>query len=181
MAALLTVAHDGNVRPMRCACIDVGSNTTRLLVADADGAGLREVLQDRAYTRLGAGGEVPPERVAAIAEAVAGQVRRAAGCGCGSLRVVGTAALREAVNRDELVAAIERAAGVDVEILSGEAEARLAFAGATRTLPEPPAGEVGVVDVGGGSTELVVGTARDGVSWCASYQPVAWLMAPPAR
>ncbi len=155
---------------MPVACIDIGSNTTRLLVADADGGSLREVLQDRAYTRLGGGGEVPPERVAAIAEAVAAQVRQAAACGCGALRVVGTAALREAVNRDELVAAIERAAGVGVEVLSGEAEARLAFAGATRTLAEPPAGAVGVVDVGGGSTELVVGSAEGGVTWCASFR-----------
>jgi exopolyphosphatase/guanosine-5'-triphosphate,3'-diphosphate pyrophosphatase len=153
-----------------CGCIDIGSNTTRLLVADAEGGALREVLQDRAYTRLGGGGEVPPERIAAIAEAVAEQVRRAGACGCGPLRAVGTAALREAVNRDELVAAIERAAGVPVHVLSGEEEARLAFVGATRTLPEPPAGEVGVVDVGGGSTELVVGTAEAGVTWCTSFR-----------
>ena len=155
---------------MLCGCIDIGSNTTRLLVADAEGGGVRPVLEDREYTRLGGGGQVPPERVAAIAAAVAAQVRRAGELGCGPVRVVGTAALREAANRDELVAAIERAAGVPVEILSGEAEARLAFAGATRTLPDPPAGEVGVVDVGGGSTELVVGTATDGVTWCASFR-----------
>ena len=86
------------------------------------------------------------------------------------IRAVGTAALRDATNRDELVAAIEQAAGIPIEILSGDEEARLAFAGATRTLSHPPPGEVGVVDVGGGSTELAVGTLADGVSWCASFR-----------
>jgi exopolyphosphatase/guanosine-5'-triphosphate,3'-diphosphate pyrophosphatase len=153
-----------------CGCIDIGSNTTRLLVADAEGGRLREVLQDRAYTRIGAAGELSRERIAEIAAAVAAQVRAAAACGCGPLRAVGTAALRDAANRDELIAAIEREAGIAVDVLSGEEEARLAFAGATRTLGEVPAGQVGVVDVGGGSTEVVVGTAGTGVSWCASLR-----------
>jgi exopolyphosphatase/guanosine-5'-triphosphate,3'-diphosphate pyrophosphatase len=153
-----------------CACIDIGSNTTRLLVADpaSDGT-LREVMQQRAYTRLRGENECPPTRIAAIAGAVAEQVRLARECGCVRLRAVGTAALRDTVNRDELIAAIERAAGIDVEILTGEEEARLAFTGATRTLGHRPTGDVGVVDVGGGSTELVVGTLADGVSWCASF------------
>ncbi|HEV2062131.1 MAG TPA: hypothetical protein VGR12_04695, partial [Solirubrobacteraceae bacterium] len=143
---------------MLCACIDIGSNTTRLLVADAVDGTLREVMQQRAYTRLRGKNEVPPERIAAIAEAVATQVRLARECGCGRVRAVGTAALRDTVNRDQLVEAIEEAAGLRVEILSGDEEARLAFAGTTRTLDHLPTGEVGVVDVGGGSTEIVVGT-----------------------
>ena len=155
---------------MLCACIDIGSNTARLLVADAADGSLREVMQQRAYTRLRGKNEVTPDRIATIAEAVATQVRLARECGCGRLRVVGTAALRDTVNRDDLVEAIERAAGVRVEILSGEDEARLAFAGATRTLSHLPLGEVGVVDVGGGSTEVVVGTLADGVSWSASFR-----------
>jgi exopolyphosphatase/guanosine-5'-triphosphate,3'-diphosphate pyrophosphatase len=151
-----------------CACIDIGSNTTRLLVADAGQGTLRAVLQDRVYTRLRGPAEVPPERIAAIADAVAGHVQLARERGCACVRAVGTAALRDAANRDELTEAIRRRAGVAVEVLSGEEEARLAFAGATRTLPDPPRGDVGVVDVGGGSTELVVGTAAGGVSWSAS-------------
>jgi exopolyphosphatase/guanosine-5'-triphosphate,3'-diphosphate pyrophosphatase len=152
------------------ACIDIGSNTTRLLVADVADGSLREVLQQRAYTRLRGRDEVPPERLAAIADAVATQVRLARECGCVHLRVVGTAALRDTPNRDELVAAIRATTGVDVEILSGDDEAKLAFAGATRTLSHLPLGEVGVVDVGGGSTELVTGTLADGVSWSASFR-----------
>ncbi|MDQ3740406.1 MAG: hypothetical protein M3389_05605 [Actinomycetota bacterium] len=155
---------------MLCACIDIGSNTARLLVADAADGTLREVLQQRAYTHLRGKRECAPERIAAIADAVATQVRLARECGCAHLRVVGTAALRDTVNRDELVAAIERAAGVGVDVLSGEEEARLAFAGATRTLSHLPLGQVGVVDVGGGSTELVVGTLADGVAWSASFR-----------
>jgi exopolyphosphatase/guanosine-5'-triphosphate,3'-diphosphate pyrophosphatase len=153
-----------------CACIDIGSNTARLLVADAAEGTLREVLQQRSYTRLRGKSAIPPERIEAIAEAVATQVRLARECGCVHLRAVGTAALRDTLNRDELVAAIERRSGIPVEVLSGDDEARLAFAGATRTLSHLPLGEVGVVDVGGGSTELVVGTLADGVSWSASFR-----------
>jgi exopolyphosphatase / guanosine-5'-triphosphate,3'-diphosphate pyrophosphatase len=160
-----------------CACIDIGSNTTRLLVAGTQDGRLHEVLQHRAYTRLGAPGPVPPGKVAAVAAAVAAQARLARECGCARLRAVGTAALRDAVNRDELVRAIEREAGVEVDVLSGEHEARLAFAGATRTLSHLPLGEVGVVDVGGGSTEVVVGTLAGGVAWSASLRVGSGLLA----
>ncbi len=162
---------------MLCACIDIGSNTTRLLVADVAGGALREVEQRRAYTRLRGRTEIPPERIDAIADAVASHARVAREHGCAQVRAVGTAALRDAVNGDELSAAIRARAGVTVEVLSGEDEARLAFLGATGTLPEPPRGEVGVVDVGGGSTELVVGTPAGGVSWSTSLRVGSGLLA----
>jgi exopolyphosphatase/guanosine-5'-triphosphate,3'-diphosphate pyrophosphatase len=152
-----------------CACIDIGSNTTRLLVADAKDGRLREVLQHRAYTRLRGDGPIPPEKIEGAAAALEAQLRAARECGCAPPRVVGTSALREAPNRDAVLAALAARTGVEVEILSGEEEARLAFAGATATLPEAPEGEVGVVDVGGGSTELVVGTLADGVTWSTSF------------
>jgi exopolyphosphatase / guanosine-5'-triphosphate,3'-diphosphate pyrophosphatase len=82
--------------------------------------------------------------------------------------VVATAAIRRAPNRGALLAAVRECAGVEVEVLSAEQEARLAFAGATALLDPPPEGTVGVVDVGGGSSELVVGTMRDGVQWIVS-------------
>ena len=154
---------------MLCACIDIGSNTTRLLVAEAQDGHLREVLQQREYTRLRGKGDIPSERIAAVASAVATQVRLARECGAARIRAVGTAALRDAPNRDELVQAIEHETGLRVDVLSGDDEARLAFAGATRTLTHLPLGEVGVVDVGGGSTELVVGTLAGGVTWSASF------------
>ena len=156
---------------MRCACIDIGSNTTRLLVADAADGQLREVMQQRAFTRLGGGkGTIPQEKIATTAEAVATQVRLARECGAEIIRAVGTHAIRQAANGAELCGALEHAAGVRVDVLSGDDEARLAFAGATKTLSHLPLGEVGVVDVGGGSTELVCGSLAEGVRWSQSFR-----------
>ena len=163
---------------MRCACIDIGSNTTRLLVAEpgTGGAVLRDVAADRAFTRLGAGraadGSIGPERIAAVAEVVAAQVAQARQAGAGALRAVATAAVRGAPNRAALCAAVEARAGVAVEVIDAEEEARLAFAGATGTLAglrPRPAERLGVVDVGGGSTELVCGTLSEGVGWSRSF------------
>ena len=155
---------------MLSACIDIGSNTTRLLVAETNDGQLREVLQQRTFTRLGGKGGIGPEKISVCAEAVARQVRVARECGAERLRVVGTAAIRGAANRDELISAVEERAGVRVEVLTGDEEARLAFVGATHTLGHLPLGEVGVVDVGGGSTEIVCGTLADGVSWAESFR-----------
>ena len=79
-----------------------------------------------------------------------------------------TAAIRRAANGAELISAVHQACGLEVKILSGEEEARLAFVGAAQTLDHVPAGPLGVVDVGGGSSELVVGRAPDQVSWSVS-------------
>ncbi|HVW18277.1 MAG TPA: hypothetical protein VHB30_08500 [Solirubrobacteraceae bacterium] len=156
---------------MRCACIDIGSNTTRLLVAEPGPDGLREVLTQRRYTRLrGHDGHIPDEKVREVAAAVATQVELARRCDSDHIRAVATAAIRQASNRDELCAAVERAGGVTVDVLSAEEEARLAFAGATRTLRHAPDGDVAVVDVGGGSTELVCGTVAGGMTWSASFR-----------
>jgi exopolyphosphatase/guanosine-5'-triphosphate,3'-diphosphate pyrophosphatase len=164
---------------MRCACVDIGSNTTRLLVAEPGPAGLREVLAERRFVRLPAGGRaaVPAERVAAVARVVAEQVELARRHGVARPCVVATAAIRSAPNRDELVRAVERAAGVTVTVLSSDDEARLAFDGVTRTLADVPPGRLGVADIGGGSSELVVGTAVGGVEWCASLPIGSGLLA----
>jgi exopolyphosphatase/guanosine-5'-triphosphate,3'-diphosphate pyrophosphatase len=151
-----------------CACIDIGSNTTRLLVADAAPDGLRVVHQERAFTRLGSTGEISQAKVDEVASTVAAQASLARSLGAERIRAVGTAALRAAGNREVVVAAIERESGVMVDVLSGVEEAGLAFLGATRTLGHVPIGEVGVVDVGGGSTEIVCGTVARGVTWSAS-------------
>jgi exopolyphosphatase / guanosine-5'-triphosphate,3'-diphosphate pyrophosphatase len=157
---------------VRCACIDIGSNTTRLLVAESRAGNLHEILGQRAFTRLGSGSRraIPERKVAQVAELVAAQVRMARVCGVDAIRIVATAAIRQAPNRDAFCAAVEAAAGLPVVVLSGEDEARLAFMGATRTLRHAPLGEIGVVDVGGGSSELVVGTMAAGVSWSASFR-----------
>ncbi len=156
----------------RCACIDIGSNTTRLLVAEDGDGRPRELLAQRAFTRLGsarrARGQLGAPMVAEVATLVAHMVRVARELEAERLRIVATSAVREAVDAADLQAAIAAACGVALEILSAEDEARLAFAGAIGMLDDPPAGSLGVVDVGGGSTELVVGSVAAGVTWSAS-------------
>jgi exopolyphosphatase/guanosine-5'-triphosphate,3'-diphosphate pyrophosphatase len=171
--SVLTALDDGSLGPMPCACIDIGSNTTRLLVADvaADGA-LRVLAQERHFTRLAAGraadGTIAAARVGAVAQAVAMQAAIAREVGAGDVVAVATAAVRAAPNGVELCAAIHAACGLEVVVLEPADEAALAFAGATRTLAPAPAGPVAVVDVGGASTELAVGTCAGGVAWSAS-------------
>jgi exopolyphosphatase / guanosine-5'-triphosphate,3'-diphosphate pyrophosphatase len=157
-----------------CGCIDIGSNTTRVLVAEASDGRLRELLQRRAFTRIGKGlkpgAEIPRAKIEEVADVVAAHRRLAEQVGADPLRTVATAAIRGAANRDEFAAVVSERGGVDVTILDGEEEARLAFVGATRTLGRVLDGRVAVVDVGGGSTELAVGTTAGGVSWWASFR-----------
>ncbi|HEY6758298.1 MAG TPA: hypothetical protein VI318_02370 [Baekduia sp.] len=158
----------------RAACIDIGSNTTRLLVAEADperAGGLVEVAAHRAFVRLTASERrfgIPDAKAQAIAEAVAEQALTARANDIAALRVVATAALRDAPGRDGLIARLSAAAGVPVEVLCGEEEARLAFAGATASLAGDGVGTVVVADVGGGSTELAHGAPGHVPSWWAS-------------
>jgi exopolyphosphatase/guanosine-5'-triphosphate,3'-diphosphate pyrophosphatase len=150
---------------MVCACVDIGTNTTRVLVADVRDGRLAEVLQQRVFTRIGTASEIPPAKIDEVAHVVAEQVRLASSAGAEHIRIVATACIRAAVNRDEFLAGMTE----DVEILDGDEEARLAFLGATTTLGKELAGVVGVVDVGGGSTEIAVGTMAGGVDWSASF------------
>lgn len=154
---------------MRCACIDIGTNTTRLLVAEEDHAGaLRVLAQERAFTELGDADEVGPEKTRMLADAVRGQAARARELQTGRLRVVATGALREAGDREVVLEALRDAGGAEVELLSGHEEATLAFTGALSTMRPAPDGVVAVVDVGGGSSEVAVGRAGEGVTWAAS-------------
>jgi exopolyphosphatase / guanosine-5'-triphosphate,3'-diphosphate pyrophosphatase len=157
-----------------CAAIDIGSNTTRLLVAEPDEGQLRTVMEQRAYTRIDSAskrkGKIAAEKVAEIGEAVATQRRLAEELGAEAIKTVATAAVREAKNRDKVVAEINREAGVEVEVLSEEEEGRFAFIGATKTLGHPVEGEIAVVDVGGGSSEIILGTVREGVREVHSFR-----------
>ena len=159
---------------MLCAAIDIGSNTTRLLVAEPQEGQLRKVMEQRAYTRIGKGasknGKITAEKVAEVAEAVTTQVRLAQELGAEVTKVVATAAIREAKNRNKVVKAIAEEAGVDVDVLDAEEEGRLAFIGATKSLGHPVEGTVAVVDVGGGSSEVIFGTVADGVSEVRSWK-----------
>jgi exopolyphosphatase/guanosine-5'-triphosphate,3'-diphosphate pyrophosphatase len=159
--------------PMLCAAIDIGSNTTRLLVAEPEEGRLRTVMEQRAYTRIDSSsrrkGRITAEKVAEITDAVATQVRLANELGAEAIRTVATAAIRDAKNRDKVVAEIERGAGIEVEVLSEHEEGRLAFLGATKTLGHPVEGEIAVVDVGGGSSEVILGTVPAGVRHVHSF------------
>jgi exopolyphosphatase/guanosine-5'-triphosphate,3'-diphosphate pyrophosphatase len=153
------------------ACIDIGSNTTRLLVAESFEGALRELMSQRAFTRIGKSlrdGRIPRDKVEETADVVAGQARMARELDADRIEAVATAAIRKAANRDELAEAVGERAGVTLRILSEEEEARLSFVGATRTLSAPPLDSVAVVDVGGGSTEIAIGTVAGGVDWWAS-------------
>jgi exopolyphosphatase/guanosine-5'-triphosphate,3'-diphosphate pyrophosphatase len=157
----------------RYACIDIGSNTTRLLVAECSHAGVHEIHQERVFTRIGHGlredGVISAAKLQEVAAVVSAQVALARELGVVEIHGVATAAIRRADNGAELLSAIESECGFVVRVLSGEEEARLAFVGAARTLGHVPAGPLGVVDVGGGSSELVVGTAPDSVGWWGSF------------
>src|SRR4051794_32778268 len=157
---------------MVCACIDIGTNTTRLLVAEPGATGLRELLATRVFTRLrraqAPDGTIGSAKLLELVDVVTAQARAARALGAAPIVVVATAAIRVAPNRDDLVIAVRRAADVELEVLDAEQEARLAFEGATRTTPDCPDGPIGVVDLGGGSTELAVGTMAEGVRWWRS-------------
>ena len=159
---------------MLCAAIDIGSNTTRLLVAEPQEGQLRKVMEQRAYTQIGADmkrdGKISAQKLAEVGEVVATQVRLAQELGAEAVRTVATAAIREAGNKKKAIKAIEGIAHVEVDVLSEHEEGRLAFVGATKTLGHPVDGDIGVVDVGGGSSEIVVGTVADGVDWVKSFK-----------
>ena len=155
------------------ACIDIGSNTTRLLVADCEGSSLIECRQERVFTLIGrsidSSGAIPSEKLHEVVQAVVAQLAIARELGAVEVRCVATAGVRRAANGDELVRLVNAACdGVELEILSGAEEARLAFIGAAWGVGATDECGLGVVDAGGGSSELVVGDAPTAVRWWVS-------------
>lgn len=151
---------EGLASPWRVAAIDVGTNTVRLIIAEAYSDGNYRILDDEKETsRLGRGlastGALAPDAIDAAATTIAHMRRIAEGYGASRIRVVATAAVREASNRAEFLSLVRQRAGLPVEIISAEQEARLAFLSASRAfdLRSLP---TAVVDVGGGSTEVVL-------------------------
>ncbi len=145
----------------RVAVVDIGTNSTRLLVAEVSGGELRELRRESIVTRLGEGvdatgrlGDEPQARVFAALDEYAEGIS-----GAGVRTAVMTSAVRDAANGDEFAAVVRDRYGLEAATLSGDEEARLTFMGATATRP---AGEpLLVIDIGGGSTELVVGAGSD--------------------
>src|SRR3954454_17285156 len=160
---------------MRLACVDIGSNTTRLLVAEVDDDGVwRELMTQRAYTLIGkqtdSSGKLPKEVISNVAEVVSTQVRLARETGADDITIVATAAVRAAPNKDKLLDKITDRTDLPVRVLSGSEEAQLAFLGATKRLGAPAEGTIAVIDVGGGSTEIAIGTVDDGATWDATFR-----------
>lgn len=155
------------------AIIDIGSNTTRLLVAEKNGDGFRQLLSQRSFTRLGRGlnddGSIPQKKIDDLARTITTQKKLAKVLGADSVHAMATAATRDAPNGEELIEAVADESGVLIEVLDESEEARLAFLGATHSMQDQ-AGSIAVVDVGGGSTEVAVGTLADGVKWSTSFR-----------
>jgi exopolyphosphatase/guanosine-5'-triphosphate,3'-diphosphate pyrophosphatase len=160
---------------VRLACVDIGSNTTRLLVAEIDEDGVwRELMTQRAYTLIGkkteSDGTLPKSVIRDTAEVVSTQVRLAREMGADDITIVATAAVRGAPNKEKLTSRIEERTDLPVRVLSGHEEAQLAFVGATKRLGAPAEGSIVVIDVGGGSTEIAVGTVDEGSSWDHTFR-----------
>lgn len=148
------------------AVIDIGTNSTNLLVVDADGTDLDRVV---ATTRLGEGlaasGTLADAAITRTVETVVSHVAVARSHGVGQIVMTGTAACRRASNTGDLAEAILSATGLALEVLSESDEAQLSFRGALRGLESVDVPTL-VVDIGGGSTEYVVGV-RDAEQWAS--------------
>jgi len=144
----------------RVAAIDCGTNSLRLLVADVGDRALTDVVRRMEIIRLGQGvdktGRLAPaalDRMTAVLRDYAAVIKETE---AGQVRMVATSATRDAENAAEFVRRVEDVLGVPPEVLTGDAEARLSFTGATAELDE--AGPYLVTDIGGGSTEFVLGS-----------------------
>jgi exopolyphosphatase/guanosine-5'-triphosphate,3'-diphosphate pyrophosphatase len=150
-------------RAVRVAVVDLGSNSTRLLIADVEGSALTELDRRTTVTRLGDGvdrtGELSSEAIERVEAVLVEYASAIADAGVDATVGVLTSAVRDARNGAELAASVRDQYGIDARVLSGDEEARLTFLGATAGL-EPDGRRTLVIDIGGGSTEVVVG--RDG-------------------
>ena len=148
---------------MRVAAIDCGTNSIRLLIADIEGDSFREVLRTMEIVRLGQGvdqtGEFHPDAIARTLAAVDLFAAEIAKRGVQAIRFCATSATRDATNRHLFVDGVRERLGIEPEVISGEEEAALSFAGAIQEL-NPSDGPFLVVDIGGGSTEFVFGTEK---------------------
>ncbi len=152
---------------VRVAAVDCGTNSLRLLIADVDrGLGcLADVDRRMEIVRLGQGvdatGRLAPEALARTFRALEAFASAISNASATNVRMVATSATRDAANADEFVSGVSGILGVVPEVLSGDEEAYLSFIGATAELRSEPPPPYLVVDIGGGSTEFVIGTEAD--------------------
>jgi len=145
---------------MRVAAIDCGTNSVRLLIADVVGGRLTDVARRMEIVRLGEGvdrtGMLAPAAVARTRTALLGYAAEIAELGIDRVRMCATSASRDAANAADFRDMVRSVLGVDPEVISGDEEARLSFAGAVHGLAAAPPPYL-IVDIGGGSTEFVTG------------------------
>jgi exopolyphosphatase/guanosine-5'-triphosphate,3'-diphosphate pyrophosphatase len=158
---------------MRVAVVDIGTNSTRLLIADVGDGSVEEIDRRSIVTRLGEGvdatgrlGDEPQQRVFAVLDEYAAAIEQQ---GAETRTAVLTSAVRDAANGAEFTGAVRERYGLEARTISGDEEARLTFLGATAARDRTDGMKLLVIDIGGGSTELVVG-ARGEVEFHVSTQ-----------
>lgn len=148
------------MRAERRAVIDVGTGSVKLLIAEVAGKSVTPIIEESEQTRLGSGfyetHRLQPEAIERTAAAVGRFVKTAGDSGAVSIRVIATSAARDALNQSELVIAIRDASGLKPEIISGEQEADWVYSGVTLN-PLVSGQTLLIVDIGGGSTEFILG------------------------
>jgi exopolyphosphatase/guanosine-5'-triphosphate,3'-diphosphate pyrophosphatase len=157
--------------PLRVAVIDLGSNSTRLFVADVEDGNVTPIERRSTVTRLGRGvdlsGRLAAEAIEATCAAVAPYVATLQELGAERVDAIATSAVRDAANGSAFVAELRERFALSARVLDGEEEARLTYLGATSEhFPEVP---TVVIDIGGGSTELIVGEGQT-IEWHVSLQ-----------
>jgi exopolyphosphatase/guanosine-5'-triphosphate,3'-diphosphate pyrophosphatase len=147
----------------RVAVIDVGTNSTRLLVADVEGGRVSPVDRRSTVTRLGRGvdlsGHLAHEAIEDVCTAIGGYVGILQELGAETVDVIATSAVRDADNGSAFIAELRERFALSARVLDGEEEARATYLGATSE--QPPSEPTLVIDIGGGSTELIVGTGSE--------------------
>jgi exopolyphosphatase/guanosine-5'-triphosphate,3'-diphosphate pyrophosphatase len=148
---------------LRVAVVDIGTNSTRLLIADVDGPGVYEVERRTTVTNMGRGvdhtGTICSDAVEDVCGVIADYKSRYEELGTDRVMAIATSAVRDAVNGDAFIAELRERFELDARMLTGSEEAHLTYLGATAH--RPTSDPTLVFDIGGGSTELIVGTGRE--------------------
>jgi exopolyphosphatase / guanosine-5'-triphosphate,3'-diphosphate pyrophosphatase len=144
---------------MKFAAFDVGSNTVLMLLAETSRGGLKRIGDFSRITRLGRGvdknGKLDPDSAKQTLDAIVEFSGKARELGANRIVGVATAALRDVSDGAEFVAQVKQQAGFELEVITGETEARLSYLAVMRGLPIAPNAKLLIVDIGGGSTELI--------------------------
>src|SRR3954449_10844576 len=148
---------------LRVAVVDIGTNSTRLLIADVDHPGVYEVERRTTVTNMGRGvdhtGMICSDAVEDVCRVIADYTARYEEMGAERVMAIATSAVRDAVNGEAFIAELRERFDLDARLLTGEEEAHLTYLGATAH--RPAAEPTLVFDIGGGSTELIVGTGSE--------------------